>query len=696
LLKKILFSIPLLPLLINAQTLTDITDEIIRTNPEIQEKRYYYNSVKEEYNFVKSGYLPTIDLSVSFGQEYTKKTNLTKDIDLFKSESSLILVQNLFEGFKTENEIEEKKAKFMSASFDILEKTNSIALDVAQKYINILKYKEMVLLAKESIATHKKILMQIKEKVDAGFSPRSDMLQIQTRYTLAKADLITQKNSLENELIKFHKILGRFMNKKEFVLPQNSFEIPENIDKATSLALEVHPAIKVSNYNVEMRKSLYEQEKNGYYPSVDLILKADKNKNSSAIEGTTDRYYAGIQLKYNLFSGFADEASIQKNISRVHEENSLRDKIRRQIIESVRLAWRSYNSLLEKEKILKEHVSFADQARKAYLEEFLIAKRTLLDILNIEGEYNSAKKSKTDNYYKMLYTEYELMDAMGILSEQLGLTDSKYRKSINSPTQKDILPLDLEKDKDKVIDMSDICDTTIDTMNVNRYGCVDIIQEKEDEVVEEVIEIKPIEKVEDIYIPKPIEVKKQVIPIVKKKLQKKIKPKIENNDKEKRNLEKEVIYFEYKSSVITEKSVNILDRIVAIMQKEPTLKLELSAYTDSLASKKYNKKLSLNRAIIVKNHLMEEGILSSRIKIYGRGEDSPIASNDTKEGRAKNRRVEILFIEDKKDPDEDIELAPIDFDIEEVDRKDMSVEEEEVEEEYDPENVELEQIEIDF
>ncbi|MEA3228604.1 MAG: TolC family outer membrane protein, partial [Campylobacterota bacterium] len=531
-LKKILFSIPLLSTLSYSQTLHNITSEIIATNPEIKEKIYYYNSVKEEYNFVKSGNLPIVDFSIKFGREHTNSPSTRKETDeglgLYKSESSLEVVQNLFEGFATANAIDEQKARYLSASLEILEKTNSIALNVAQIYINVLKYKEMVILAKESIETHKKILVQIKEKVDAGFSPRSDMLQVQTRYTLAKSNLLTQKNNLENELIKFHKILGRFIAKKEFVLPSSHFDVPDDIDRATELALNTHPAIKVSNFNVQARKFAYEKEKRGYYPSVDLILKAEKNNNTSAIEGETDRYYAGVQLKYNLFNGFADEATIQQNISNIQEENSLRDKIRRQIIESVRLSWSRYSSLVKKEIVLKEHVLFADQAKEAYLEEFLIAKRTLLDILNIEGEFNSAKKAQTDNYYTMLYTKYQLMDSLGILSQQLGLTSSEYEY------EKDSLPLNLESDNDRIIDMKDICDKTINTMGVNRYGCQEIMEEEEDEQIEEPALLEPVKKIKRKPVVKP---KPKINSIAK------VKPVKKQDEKVKRSLEKEMIYF---------------------------------------------------------------------------------------------------------------------------------------------------------
>ncbi len=697
-LKKILLSMPLLSILVNAQTLTSVTNEIIGTNPEIQEKKHYYNSVKEEYKFATSAYLPTIDFTLNFGREHTNSPstrnisgteNGLQGLGLYKSESSLQLVQNIFRGFETQNEIDEQKARFLSASFSILEKTNSIALNVADSYIKVLKYKEIIKLEKQNIQTHKKILTQIKEKVDAGFSPRSDMLQVQTRYTLVKSNLLTQKNNLDTELIKFHKFLGRFMDRKEFIKPKNSFKIPTNIDKATKEALDVHPAIKVANFNVEARKFAYKKQKKGYYPNVNFILKAEKNSNTSAIEGETDRYYAGIELKYNLFKGFADEASVQKNISVVNEENSLRNIIRRQVIESVRLAWSNYDSFVKKEKVLQKHVEFADQAREAYLQEFLIGKRTLLDILNIEGEYNNAQKSKTENEYTMLYTQYQLMDSMGILSDSLGITDSKYTKSIDAQGEKDSLPLDLESDKDNVIDMQDICDKTVDISDLTIYGC-----KKVEKVEEEIIIEEEIQEIEDIIEPQKIEeeISLKIEPIAELES---FEEEIVQETKVKRNLEKEMIYFEYKSSLITENSIHILDRVIDIMKNDENLKLKLFAYTDSLASKKYNKKLSLSRALIVKNHLMEEGIASSRISVYGMGEESPIASNSTKDGRAKNRRVEFTFVENKKAKRKrisnasDIELAPLDFnpdELEEVEKK----------AEYDSEDVELEQIEIDF
>ncbi len=103
--------------------------------------------------------------------------------------------------------------------------------------------------------------------------------------------------------------------------------------------------------------------------------------------------------------------------------------------------------------------------------------------------------------------------------------------------------------------------------------------------------------------------------------------------------------FELNSAELTPEGQQEADRLAVLMNEHPEAKVELVGYTDSLGAASYNQKLSEKRAQAVADALTEQGVDSSRITVRGEGENNPIASNDTKEGRAKNRRVEILVPE---------------------------------------------------
>ena len=74
------------------------------------------------------------------------------------------------------------------------------------------------------------------------------------------------------------------------------------------------------------------------------------------------------------------------------------------------------------------------------------------------------------------------------------------------------------------------------------------------------------------------------------------------------------------------------------------MSIEVSGHTDNTGSASLNKKLSKDRALTVKNYLVNKGIEDERITYAGYGFEQPIASNDTPEGREQNRRVEIKVI----------------------------------------------------
>lgn len=87
-----------------------------------------------------------------------------------------------------------------------------------------------------------------------------------------------------------------------------------------------------------------------------------------------------------------------------------------------------------------------------------------------------------------------------------------------------------------------------------------------------------------------------------------------------------------------------LDAVVTVLNKNTDLKVEIQGHTDNVGKAAYNMKLSENRASAVMGYLVQKGIDSNRLSAKGLGLTRPIASNDTPEGRARNRRVELTPI----------------------------------------------------
>lgn len=108
------------------------------------------------------------------------------------------------------------------------------------------------------------------------------------------------------------------------------------------------------------------------------------------------------------------------------------------------------------------------------------------------------------------------------------------------------------------------------------------------------------------------------------------------------------VYFDTNKYNINEKSKQTLDKLAAILKEYPDTNVLVAGHTDSVGKDEYNLGLSQRRAQAVTNYFKSKGLASSRFTTKWYGEKNPIASNDTAEGRAKNRRVNVVIVPNEK------------------------------------------------
>ncbi|SDW37346.1 OmpA family protein [Marinobacter mobilis] len=104
------------------------------------------------------------------------------------------------------------------------------------------------------------------------------------------------------------------------------------------------------------------------------------------------------------------------------------------------------------------------------------------------------------------------------------------------------------------------------------------------------------------------------------------------------------VTFEFNSNRLTANARDILNRAADALNGQTDLKVELAGHTDNVGSESYNQQLSQKRADAVREYLIEMGVNAGQMSAVGYGESQPIRSNDTEEGRERNRRVEFNVV----------------------------------------------------
>ncbi len=104
------------------------------------------------------------------------------------------------------------------------------------------------------------------------------------------------------------------------------------------------------------------------------------------------------------------------------------------------------------------------------------------------------------------------------------------------------------------------------------------------------------------------------------------------------------IFFETNSAQLKNTSKAELERLKNLLDEQPTMKIQLNGHTDNVGNDAENMSLSTNRAKAVHDYLIKQNISANRLSFKGFGENSPIASNETPEGRQQNRRTEFLIL----------------------------------------------------
>jgi len=611
-------------------TLGDVLTIITESDPEILEAMSNYRSIQAERSIATSGYWPTVGTEMSGGREMTdgRDTNDERET-LTPSRATLYARQNLFNGGKTSAFVEETDARVLAAAYEVLTVANRVYLETAEAFVNVIKARELLTLSEENVLTQEKILEQVREKSAAGFARMSDLKNSEARLALARGNYISRQQDLNQAVVQFHRRFGRLVKPEALVKPEPAFQFPDTVEETVATAFRNHPALDVANYNIQVRKYSYEKAKADDWPSIDLELRAEHRNDINGEPGDTDQVSAMFKLNYILFDGGLRKGEKSKNFQSIHKENQRAYIERRNVNESVRLAWNIMKAEERKRQYLDDHVELSFETLVAFKEEYYVGRRTLLDLLNMENEYNAAQNASAESRFSHLTSYYRLSQSAGMMVREY---DTGLRTYLNLPPEKQYdlegyIGLARNRDADSTEDIQDQCDNSVFGSQTPFSGCTEA---------------------DAIYVgyQEPTELSPYILP--KDDTPEELKLKIDKVKPE-QSFHLDLIHFGSGSAALTDYSRGKLRYIAEQLAAAEGFWIEIIGHTDNVASAAYNEELSVARAQSVYSELIRLGVNRANLRFSGRGENEPIDTNDTEEGRLKNRRIEFKLT--KKQPD---------------------------------------------
>jgi len=643
-------------------TLKESVVEAMNTNPIVIERLKNYRATQQDLSVAESEYYPSVDFQASMGYNNAGEFKDSTDRDWNHKvidqqynnyETSLIITQNLFDGFSTMHKVDYQEARILAAAYNYVEKSNDIAFKMTNAYIDVVRSYELLQTARENVQINDEIFKKVKDLFDAGLTTDSEVKKIESSLSLARSNLTVQKNNAHDTEYSFRRVLGRMPNVGEMSRPELNISMPDSIERAALYAINHNPSLLVSRYNIKGAQALHQQTEKNFYPTLDLELAQnynDANKRNS-FDQPDDRFTARLVLSYNIFRGGADSAATQREISKIHQEIEIKRDLKRQVVEGLDLSWNAYEMIEQQLKDLKEYSKFSEKTLELYKEEYDLGRRSLLDLLSAQNDVINSRSQIIIAEYDHLLAKYRILDAMGLLPQAIIGDIEEFNSRVNlygnSEAHEilDTIPVKFDVDEDNIVDNQDLCDNSLLENDIMPYGCKKMTRDGDGDGVIDSRDKCPLTPKNAKVSPDGCALDGDMDGVKDYKdqcLDTPIGYKV--NDVGCAISLNLGVNFKYYSDVIEKSSYENIVKFAAFIKKNTNYQLNIVGHTSSKGDEELNMRLSKKRAVSVKKALVELGISPDLMTTEGRGESEPIADNSTAEGKLLNRRVEIEII----------------------------------------------------
>lgn len=623
---------------VSANQLGAAVSKSVLTNPDVLNRWHQFQASVQDRQIAWGRYLPTLDILYGTGYEQRESPLFTVaptgERRYNFQQARAVLRQNLFEGFASENEVKRLEHASMVRFFEMIEVSEQTAFETTKAYLDVWRYRKLVEFAEDSYATHRVIYEKIKERAQSGVGRKVDLETAAGRLALAESNLLTETSNLHDVVARYQRIVGELPAKELELPPAAVFgkQMPSDHGMAIKTSFEHAPALKAALENIYSAARQIEVQKSGNFPRFDAYLEKRHESNTGGYLGPTNATTVGITATWNIFRGQQDVSQTRKAVEEKNSAKDLREKVCREVRQNASMSFNEQKRLSEQLRFLDQHQLSSDKAREAFRRQFEIGQRTLLDLLDTENEYQTARRNYLNGETDLSIAQVKFLAISGALLKTLGLKplealpfnpDASSEESVEAPCPADFVTPPVRQQAEPRVSPNYVVllenpDGTTGKIIVKGGGGEQVVSTARHGVPLD--GRHPPELISDQKINDDFGDARAALPVLPEHF---------------------TLRFETGSMNLTRESTKDLPGLIKSVANHPIAEIEIVGHTDTVGSSAHNQALGLKRANFIASKIKAQGMKIQSIKVQSHGERDLLIKTPDNTPEPLNRRASI-------------------------------------------------------
>lgn len=398
---------------VQAQTLTEVVQQALASYPALASALAKAQAARADIARARSAHYPQISVGASANSYASGTVPASMGSTTFSPSAKL----NLWSGGRIEADAQRSEALSNASEAQRLVTQEDVALQATEAYLNWAKTAELYQLSVRNLNGHQDTLEDIRKIAQADAGRRIDLEQAQVRVDNARLTMQQRKS----DLIQAMQRLQRFWKDEMAARPVGLAEamraqgplgnMPASVEEATGHVTDQLPMLAQLRAQVIAAEAAVRQAKGLHWPTLDLVSSRQFNASTLRFETLTQ-----LQLNMAVYNGMGTQAQVEAAVAQQAAAQASLDEARLLQKEKVAAAWQEWAVSRSRAQLGSTQSDVGDKVVEGYRQQFRLARRSLLDLLNIQADAFNYRSAALAAVHDERIARARLLAAMGALA----------------------------------------------------------------------------------------------------------------------------------------------------------------------------------------------------------------------------------------------------------------------------------------